>query len=83
MNPLIQLRGALYLVALMAICTIPFALAQRNAPKKSVANPTTIITVTNTNDSGSGSLRDALAMANDGDTIDATGVSGTVAVLRA
>jgi hypothetical protein len=36
------------------------------------------ITVTNTNDSGSGSLRDALAVANDGDTIDATGVSGTI-----
>src|SRR5215468_9889474 len=36
------------------------------------------ITVTNTNDSGPGSLRDALAIANDGDTIDATGVSGTI-----
>src|SRR5262249_20160617 len=33
---------------------------------------------TNTNDSGPGSLRDALAAANDGDTIDATGVSGTI-----
>ena len=38
----------------------------------------TTITVTNTNDSGPGSLRDALAVANDGDTIDATGVSGTI-----
>ena len=37
-----------------------------------------IIVVTNTNDSGPGSLRDALAVANDGDTIDATGVSGTI-----
>ena len=37
-----------------------------------------IIMVTNTNDSGPGSLRDALAIANDGDTIDATGVSGTI-----
>jgi len=36
------------------------------------------ITVTNTNDSGPGSLRNALAVANDGDTIDATGVSGTI-----
>ena len=36
------------------------------------------ITVTNTNDSGPGSLRQALADANDGDTIDATGVSGTI-----
>jgi hypothetical protein len=38
----------------------------------------TIIVVTNTNDNGPGSLRDALAIANDGDTIDATGVSGTI-----
>ena len=38
----------------------------------------TTISVTNTNDSGPGSLRDALAIANDGDTIDATGVSGTI-----
>ena len=36
------------------------------------------ITVTNTNDSGAGSLRDALAVANDGDTIDATDLSGTI-----
>src|ERR1051326_2868935 len=37
-----------------------------------------IITVTNTNDSGPGSLREALAVANDGDTIDATGISGAI-----
>ena len=36
------------------------------------------IMVTNTNDNGPGSLRQALADANDGDTIDATGVSGTI-----
>jgi hypothetical protein len=36
-----------------------------------------IITVTNTNDSGPGSLRQALADANDGDTIDFA-VSGTI-----
>src|SRR5882724_5317651 len=35
------------------------------------------ITVTNTNDSGSGSLRQALADANDGDTIDFA-VTGTI-----
>jgi hypothetical protein len=39
---------------------------------------TATILVTNTNDSGPGSLRQALADANDGDTIDATGVSGTI-----
>jgi len=42
------------------------------------ALPATIIVVTNTNDSGPGSVRNALAVANDGDTIDATGVSGTI-----
>ena len=36
------------------------------------------ILVTNINDSGSGSLRQALAVAKNGDTIDATGVSGTI-----
>src|SRR5438876_3459679 len=41
------------------------------------ARATTII-VTNTNDSGPGSLRQALADANDGDTIDATSISGTI-----
>ena len=35
------------------------------------------ITVTNTNDSGAGSLRQAIADANDGDTID-FGVTGTI-----
>ena len=35
----------------------------------------TTITVTNTNDSGPGSLRQAFVDANDGDTIDATGIS--------
>lgn len=36
------------------------------------------ITVTSTNDSGPGSLRNALASAADSDTIDASGVSGTI-----
>ena len=40
--------------------------------------PANIITVTNTNDSGQGSLRQALAIANNGDTIDATGISGVI-----
>jgi hypothetical protein len=86
-------RGAFYPLLLLAACVIPFALAQRNAPKQSGAKlggaskrlvkvsnalPANIIVVTNTNDSGPGSLRDALAIANDGDTIDATGVSGSI-----
>jgi hypothetical protein len=36
------------------------------------------ITVTSTADSGAGTLRAALTSAADGDTIDATGVSGTM-----
>jgi hypothetical protein len=40
-----------------------------------------IITVTNTNDSGPGSLRQALVDANDGDMIDATGVSGVITLI--
>lgn len=36
------------------------------------------IAVTNTDDAGAGSLRDALANANAGDTIDLTGLSGTI-----
>src|SRR6516165_2760461 len=78
MTPFRQLRGACCLLVLAAVCVIPFAFAQRNATRQSVAKPTNIIVVTNTNDSGSGSLRDALATANDGDTIDATSVSGTI-----
>ena len=38
-----------------------------------------IITVTNTNDSGPGSLRQALMIANDGDTINFA-VTGTIAL---
>ena len=87
------IRGAFYLLLLLVICAMPFALAQRNTTKLRVAKldsaskglaevgnalPANIIVVTSTNDSGPGSLRDALAAANDGDTIDATGVSGTI-----
>jgi hypothetical protein len=40
----------------------------------------TTITVANTNDNGPGSLRQALAVANNGDAIDATGVSGVISL---
>ena len=77
------IRSAFYVILLLAICVIPIALAQRNATKQSMvklgnASRANIIVVTNTNDSGPGSLRDALAVANDGDAIDATGISGTI-----
>ena len=44
------------------------------------AHATTII-VSNTNDGGPGSLRQALLDANDGDTIDATGISGVITLI--
>jgi hypothetical protein len=63
---------------MLAACMIPFALAQRTTAKGN--RPATTITVTNGNDSGPGSLRQALADANDGDTIDATGISGVISL---
>jgi hypothetical protein len=58
----------------VAIClTLGCALAIR-------AHATTII-VSNINDSGPGSLRQALLDANDGDTIDATGISGVITLI--
>jgi hypothetical protein len=59
-------RGAFYLVLFVGICLIPFALAQRTIARA----PVNIVTVTNTNDSGPGSLRQALTDASDGDTIN-------------
>jgi hypothetical protein len=76
MDPLTHLRGAFYLLVLVVGSAIPFALAQRNAA--SHASPDTVIVVTNINDSGPRSSRDPLAIAQDGDTIDVTGVSGTI-----
>jgi len=70
-NPTIKallLPGACYLLLLLAVCVIPFALGQRTSAKGN--RPATTITVTNTNDSGPGSLRQAVADANDGDTIN-------------
>ena len=40
-NPTIKahlIRGAFYLLLLTAVCAIPFALAQRNAPKRAMSN---------------------------------------------
>jgi predicted outer membrane repeat protein len=62
------IRGVFYLLLLIAVCAIPFALAERTTVKGN--RPADIITVTTTADSGPGSLRQALAQANDGDTIN-------------
>ena len=48
-NPTIKahlIRGAFYLLLLLAVCAIPFALAQRNAAKRSVAKPSSQPNVT-------------------------------------
>jgi hypothetical protein len=82
------IRSTSYTLLLaLAVCVIPLALAQRNTTKTKRrqaemgdAFPANTIVVTNTSDSGPGSLRDALAIANDGDTIDATGISGTISL---
>src|SRR5215475_3004028 len=71
------LRGAFYLVLVSALSVIPFALAQRTTSKGN--RPATTITVTNGNDSGPGSLRQALTIANDGDTIGFA-VTGTISL---
>src|SRR6476646_9035079 len=62
------LQGAIYLLLLLAVSLIPFAPAQRTTAKGN--RPATTITVINGNDSGPGSLRQALADAQDGDTIN-------------
>jgi hypothetical protein len=77
-NPNIKahlIRRAFYLLLLLVVCVISFALAQRTTARGN--RPATTITVTNTNDSGPGSLRQALADANDGDTINFA-VTGTI-----
>jgi predicted outer membrane repeat protein len=75
------IRGAFYVLLLGVICLIPFALAQRTAAKGN--RPANVITVTNGNDSGSGSLRQALADANDGDTINFNPSVGEVTLTTA
>src|SRR6266480_1578395 len=75
------LRGAFYLLFLLAVSVIPFALAQRTTPKGN--RPATTITVTNGNDSGPGSLRQALADATDGDTINFDASVGSVTLTTA
>src|SRR5215469_6961681 len=68
-------RGAFYVLLMLAPCMIPFGLAQRTTAKGN--RPATTITVTNGNDSGPGSLRQALADVNDGDTINFA-LTGTI-----
>src|SRR6476646_7829121 len=75
------LQGAIYLLLLLAVSLIPFALAQRTTAKGN--RPATTITVINGNDSGPGSLRQALADANDGDTINFDPSVGTVTLTTA
>jgi len=59
--------------SLAAVCFVPACVL-------ALASYAATIPVTNTNDNGPGSLRQALSVANNGDTIDATGVSGVIHV---
>jgi hypothetical protein len=70
---------SLFLVA--AVTAVASPRANQRLEGVSTALPANIIVVANTNDSGAGSLRGALALAKDGDTIDATGVSGTILLI--
>ena len=69
------LRSAFLLSLLISICLISFGLAQRTNRRA----PANVITVTNLNDSGPGSLRQALVDASDGDTINFA-VTGTISL---
>src|SRR5436309_15597040 len=62
----------LFLVAAVvaAVGAVASPRANQGSMRLSITAPGNIIVVTNTNDSGPGSLRQALADANDGDTID-------------
>src|SRR5213080_2625467 len=62
-----NIKSATICLTLACVLTIP-------------ARATTVI-VSNTNDNGPGSLRQALADANDSDTIDATGISGAISLI--
>ena len=59
------------------ICRILFATCLSALCLIALSTQAATITVTNTNDSGAGSLRQALADANDGDTIE-FGVTGII-----
>jgi len=60
----------LVVVAVAAVGACASSRANPGSLSLSKVAPGNIIVVTNTNDSGPGSLRNALAIANDGDTID-------------
>ena len=79
-SPWRRICSSLFLVAAVvaAVGAVASPRANQGSMRLSTALPANIIVVTNTNDNGPGSLRGALATANDGDTIDATGVSGTI-----
>ena len=59
-------------------CRILFAACLGALCLVALSTQAATITVMNTNNSAAGSLRQALADAVDGDTIDATGISGTI-----
>jgi hypothetical protein len=75
------IRGAFYVILLLAVFVISLALGQRSTAKGN--RPANLIIVTNGNDSGPGSLRQALADANDGDIINFNPSIGVVTLTTA
>lgn len=69
------------MLLLLVVCVTPFALAQQTNAKGNRLAST--ITVTNGNDSGPGSLRQALADAQDGDVVNFDASVGTVILTTA
>jgi hypothetical protein len=64
------------------LAVLPNVLSQPGSViSEAMVPPLIAITVTNTNDSGSGSLRAAIAAAQNGDTVDASGITGTITLL--
>src|SRR5882724_227435 len=78
LNPWKEMKGSLMYQRIFnpGICRILFASFLSALCLIALSTQAATITVTNTNDSGAGSLRQAIADAHDGDTID-FGVTGT------
>ena len=74
----LRVRPLTAALAALLVCGAPFVPAAPPYGTPSTPSPRTALVVVNCNDSGSGSLRDAVSHAVDGDTIDLTQLSCSV-----